>query len=202
MLTMEAAAVNDAGPAGLWISLSELARRKGYSKVNAKKIVDRLEGEGLLATRVDGKRRLVNLAEFDHVRGETADPVREAARGAPTSEPAASGTYSKHKAEREGYEAELKRLQLAQAVRELVPAVDVGEASARCAEEVVRVEGRWLHKVDEMAAAVTRDGVHGLRTFVKQFIHEQRHEFAAAFERLAVSETQPSEAAEEEASGG
>lgn len=122
---------------GVWLSISDLARERGADKSSVSRRVSRLESRGLLTTRVDGKTKLVNAAEYDRVLGQVGDAIKEqAARSG--SDDAAPGLASEQ-TRRTAYMAELARLDLEERLGKLLPLADVEAAMVRCAAALVRV---------------------------------------------------------------
>lgn len=66
------AATDDNG--GLWVTISEVARRRGVDKAVVSRRVAKLVADGVLTT-LPGERgsKLVNLAAYDHATGATTD---------------------------------------------------------------------------------------------------------------------------------
>lgn len=66
--------------AGLWLSISEIARLKGKTRQAIAKRVAALAEDGLLETRPgENGTKLVNLAQFDRAVGEVGDAIKEGA---------------------------------------------------------------------------------------------------------------------------
>lgn len=120
----------DAAPsevsAALWVSISELARRKGKSKQAVSKRVKRLRDSGTITVREDGSEVLVNIVEYDRAIGETTDPAQALRNPGldilSTSLPSAAASedeptprskgYLAHKENSAAYQAENDRLDL------------------------------------------------------------------------------------------
>ena len=107
-----------------WVTISELARMRGVDKAAISRRVARFESLGLVHPRAGvGRTKLVNIAEFDRAAGETTDAVREAnGRGAARAPDATGGDpiLAREQARRAAVDADLKELDLAERVGELV----------------------------------------------------------------------------------
>jgi DNA-binding MarR family transcriptional regulator len=176
---------------GVWMSVSELAARKNVTKQTISEIVSRLVDAGKLQTRPGkGKAKLVNVAEYDRVRGETTDLARE--QGAETKSGAEKlgrdPTFTQHQATRAGYEAELKRLDLEERIGKLRRIEDIEQAAVRCGEAVVRVLEDKVLRAEELASAVAKDGVLGARKFLKDCVFAEREAAVKAFAELAAGD--------------
>ncbi len=176
-------------PPGLWISISELARRRGISRVSAKERVDRLEAQGLVETRRDGNRRLVEMAAFDRAVGETGVAAKELAvdtaqgRGGQHAR-----EYRDAQTERAQYEAQLKALDLAERKRLVLPIGGehgVEAATRKIADAFARDMERLTRYADELATAVSKEGVAGARRILKEVGHSIRQSVAARLAELA-----------------
>lgn len=184
---------NDAGAGGVWVTCAELARRRGVSRAAITKRVNKLAGDGLVSVREEGNSRLVELASFDRAIGETGDAVKEqAAATRKASTTAASGkagvAMRDAQTERAQYEARLKALDLAERQRQVLPikgdhgieaaAVAIGIALTRDIDGMVR-------HADEIATAVSKEGVAGARRVLKEIAFRLRGGLAASLSEIA-----------------
>lgn len=174
---------------GLWESVAEVARRKGIARQSLNERVDRLESEGRIKVRRDGRSKLINVAEFDRVVGEVGDAVKEGA--AITRAEAEAVGDDKNPALRDNqaraaqYTADLKYLDLEERLGRLVPVAEVEDAAQKCAEATVRVVDRLPTYADAIAAAVGKDGPAGARAKLKEIAREIRQAIAEAHGELA-----------------
>lgn len=182
---------------GVWITVSELARRKNITRQTALERVTRLERDGLLETRRDGRARLVEMATFDRLVGQTGNAYRE--QGAETKRSAdqmpapASAALRDAQSERAQYEAKLKALDLAERTGQLVPLRGehgIETALIKVTEAIIRDLGAPLNWVSEILETV-RDGEPALRRLLRKKILEQRQSIA---NRLAAIAGEASEA--------
>lgn len=182
---------NSQTPDVLWVSISDLATRKGVTKQTISERVGKLVNAGLLTTKPGkGKSKLVNLAEYDLRVGEVTDLAKE--QGAQTKAASKSDdttgrdpTFVSEQARRAGYEAELKRLDLDERLGRLREVDEIVAAAVLCGETVVRELEAMILRADEMAGAVAKDGVSGARAVLKVMIFDARKKIEEAFARLA-----------------
>ncbi|MGX9981967.1 hypothetical protein [Methylobacterium fujisawaense] len=161
--------------AGLWLSISDLAARKGVSKQTVAERVSRFEAQGLLTTRPGkGKAKLVNLAEFDRVAGETTDLGREqgaATRRAAASLPSPSGgsdpVYTQEQARKMAYSADREKIALGEDLERLVPVDRLESEFARVLAPIARALTRLSARADDVTAAVGENGKAGARAFLE-----------------------------------
>ena len=184
MATVATITGNGAAPDGLWLTVSDLARQRGITKGPLSRRVARLEDQGLLTTR-PGERgsKLINVAEFDKVTGETTDAVRELNGNTAKTAPLPLSTpgdpvLAREQARRAAYDADLKQLDLKERLGQVVPIDDVEAAMVRVAETMVRTIDQLPSFADDLAAAVAKDGVHGARTFLKSKARDLRDALA------------------------
>ena len=171
-------------PPGIWISISELARRRGISKVSAKERVDKLEAKGLVTTMRQGNKRLVELAAFDHATGSTGDAVKElAAETSKDRAAVASPAYRDAQTERAQYEAKLKALDLAERMKLVLPIKGehgVEAAAAAIGVSLVQQLEGMPRMAEEFATAVSKEGVNGARRLLKEFATKMRTDLVAS----------------------
>lgn len=181
---------------GLWISGSELAKLKGVTKQTVSERVARLVDAGKLEIRPGkGKAKLINVAAYDRAVGETTDLSR--AQGAQTKAATLDTatprdpSFTKHQADKAGYEAELKRLDLEERLGRLRPVEEIEAAAIKLGETVVRLVDQLVERADEIAAAVAKDGVIGARGTLKSIQFELRTKIAEAFTVMAAGADAP-----------
>jgi hypothetical protein len=174
--------------AGLWLSITQLAELKGVGKPWISERVKALESAGRIATRVDGRSKLVNLAQYDRAVGETGDAIKEGAaatRAEAEGDPEKNPALRDHQARAAQYTADLKFLDLEERLGRLVPVAEVEDAAAKCAEATVRAIDRLPTYADAIAAAVGKDGPAGARAKLKEIAREIRQAIAEAHGELA-----------------
>ena len=182
---MDVTAGVDARPAGLRLSVSEIAQQKGVSKQAVSKRVARLEASGAIKTRRGPRgKALINIAEYDRAIGETGDlahaqapddaPLFAAAD--PVSE-TASATYSREQAREKSYKAER--------LGKLVAVNDVAAAGSKIADALVRAIDQLPTRAGELLAASERGGVEGIRAVLRTMGRELRDRASSELVALA-----------------
>jgi hypothetical protein len=177
--------------AGLWLSVSEIAREKGKSRqAIAKRVAELVEARKLTTRPGQNGTKLVNLAAFDLAVGETGDAVKEGAAetraeieiGAEPTSPA----LRDHQARSAQYSADLKYLELEERLGRLVPVAEVKEAAQRAAEAIVRIVDRLPTFAEGVATATAKDGTQGARAALKDIARELRAAIADAMGAIRV----------------
>lgn len=183
------------GSDGVWLTVSELAKRKGISRQSASERIDRLERDGLIETKRNGRSRMVELATFDRVVGQTGDAFRE--QGAQTKRDMAdpqtdtpspvSAALRDAQTVRAQYESKLKGLDYAERTGQLVPIKGehgVETALVKVTEAIIRELNAPLNWVTEIMET-QREGEPALRRLLRRKIHEQREAIAARLASVA-----------------
>lgn len=162
---------------------AEIAARDGVTKQAVTKLVRRLVEEHDLPVERDGRERIMrfSLAHYDHYRGEFAssEKIAAARRDAPPAQPGSSST-SRDEALRQ--EAWLKvgrqKLLRQEEIGQLIRADRTREALTVCGREIQSSIARLQNKADDMAMAVSREGVHGLRVLLRTIAFDLNTEIA------------------------
>jgi len=89
-------------------------------------------------------------------------------------------------------EAERARLSLDELSGKLVRVADIAAAIAACGEAIAEIIDRLPNAADDLAAAVARDGSHGLRQALAGEAHRLRVEIANKLKAVA-SRTAPAD---------
>lgn len=178
---------------GVWLTVSEIARRKGVSHQAVSKRVKSLEADGKISPRPDGRRTLVDLVEYDRAVGDFGDGSREAA--ADTVRSAKQGQASKPgsvpdgikpsvvpdgmrdaQLERVRYDAKMRALDFAERTGQLVPVSGPGgieDAMVAAAEKIISVLDLMLRAAPDLVIAA-REGEPAARREIRKVIHSQR----------------------------
>ncbi len=176
--------------AGVWITVADLARRKGITRQSVSERVKRLAADGLLNVRQEGRSKLINLAQYDRAVGDVGDPAKEAGRDTkaadadPSVDPKNSAYRDATTRDRQ-YSADLKYLELQERLGKLVPLAQIEEAAIRAAEATIKIVDRLPSRSDDLASAVARDGGAGARAVMKEITREMRQAIADAMSILA-----------------
>ncbi|WP_054308930.1 hypothetical protein [Mesorhizobium sp. 1M-11] len=171
---------------GVWISISDLAKRKGIHRQSAKERVDRLVERGVLETRFQGRSRMVDLAAFDRAVGQVGDSAKEQAEetkrqiNIEETPPRLRDAQT----ERAQYEARLKALDLAERQGELVPIKDLDRALVRAATAITRVLDQSLSWSSDLAEAAANGGQPAVSRVLRQKGQAQRQAVAKALADL------------------
>ncbi|NEJ81753.1 MarR family transcriptional regulator [Rhizobium leguminosarum] len=184
----ETTAASSPGIDGVWLTIAELAKRKGISRQSASERINRLEQDGLIATRRVGRSRQVELATFDRAVGQTGNAFREqgAETKRETTEPPTAALRDAQ-TQRAQYESKLKALDYAERTGQLVPIKGdhgVETALVKATEVIIRELGAPLNWVSEILDTV-RDGEPALRRLLRKKIHKQREVIAARLTAVA-----------------
>jgi hypothetical protein len=195
MLTTEMTEVDARPPskpepprAVMW-SISQIADRDGVSKQAVSKKVARLVDLGLSVERDSaGHVAAVNVVEYDRLRGRTDDPskVQAPGREPPPTAPA-DESYNEAIRQKTWHEAEKRRLELDELKGKLMRVDRVADAVVHCGASTAKICDRLPGAADELAAALNREGVHGLRVALKQIASRQRSEIADALAGIAAA---------------
>jgi hypothetical protein len=186
--------------AGVWLSITELAKREGVGKSTISERVAKLAAEDLELTKPGrGKQKLVNLARFLAAVGKAGDVAKELAaadRGA--AEPndddaAATPAYRDAQTRDRLLASELKRLQiqreqleLAERLKQVVSVADLAQTMQEAGEMMVRAVDRVPGMYgDDIAAAVGREGNVGARGRLKLAMRELRQTISDALSKAA-----------------
>ena len=164
----------------LWISISELARRKGISQQAVSERIGRL-GSKIELRPGRGRERLVNIAQFDQLTGDNSFLPQTAAaatvrmlENAPLAlaQPVALGgrTISDVQREKLLYDTGLTALEFAEARSEVLPIAGehgIEQATRELGDAFRQAVGRLHMRAAEAVAVGAKDGVIGMRALLK-----------------------------------
>lgn len=188
MESTAAAQVNAAAaPTALMMTIGQIADRDGVTSAAVSRSVKRLATKkGLHVTR-DGEGRVtgVNVAHFDTLKGKFGDPAHAQAPKAKTAKAAKDPTYEDARTQQALYDSELKRLQLAREVGDVVMRADVEHAMSTAGLQIGNTIDQVAGAVDELAAAYTTGGLQGLRVKLKELVHKARSDVADILQATA-----------------
>jgi biotin operon repressor len=171
--------------AALWLSLSDIARLKGVERATIWEKAQRLVNDGLLTMRPGkGKRKLVNLAEYDRLVGETTDFARQQAAVTRSREDDADPSFTTAQTRKMQYDADMKQMDLAQRRGELVRTSELDEAAREVCDTITRVIDGIVRRAEEVTMAVTKDSLAGARGILKKIAFDLRTAIADACESL------------------
>jgi DNA-binding IscR family transcriptional regulator len=175
-----------------WLPVTDLARARKISKQALSKRVLRLDGQGLLTTKLGPRgQKLVNVGEFDRVAEETLD-AKQAQNGRKSravphdgGDDVFSPVLAHEQARKVAYQADLAKLQRDEKLGKLLPIEKIADAAAQCAEALVRVIDQLPARADEVASAVAKEGEAGARAFLRSVARDMRERMADEMQRLA-----------------
>jgi hypothetical protein len=168
----------------LWVSFSELARRKGITPQSVSERIARL-GAKIELRPGRGRERLVNIAQFDQVTGENSFLPQTAAAATvrmlaenplalaqPAASSAAPGGRSISDVQREKllYDTGLTALKFAEARSEVLPIGGehgIEQATRELGDAFRQAVGRLHMRAAEAVAVGAKDGVIGMRALLK-----------------------------------
>jgi len=183
-------------PEGIWLTISELARKKGVDKSTISVRVSALEEEGRITTRKGaGKTKLVELAEYDQAVGETTDLSKAQAAAtaranrlddAAASDGSVAGDATLREAQRQKlfYEARTKALEYGRQTGQLVAIDRVNSVIAEVGEAIRQPISQLPLHADEINAAAVRDGPAGVRSLLKEIAFNLSKAISAALGKL------------------
>lgn len=173
---------------GLWLTFSELARRKNVSRQAIAKRVLQFEAAGLLETRAgQGRTKLVNVAAFDHAAEEQTDITRDHSERT-VRQDGRRAAYNEAMADKARYEAELRRLDLAERLKLVVPVDELENVTMQIGGEIVTALERLPNEADALVTAAMRGGVGQMRTVLRKIVYDQRKQISVALAKLAQAE--------------
>ncbi|MBB4952751.1 DNA-binding transcriptional ArsR family regulator [Agrobacterium vitis] len=169
---------------GHWVTVAKLAQIKGISRQSASEKVARLEREGRLQTRRDGRNRLVELATYDRIVGQVGDAAREigaeSKRVVDVPPLAESAGLRDAQAQRAQYEAKLKALDYAERTGQLLPIRGdhgIETALLKVSDQIVRDLNAPMTWIDDLMEAA-RQGEPALRRVLRTKITAMKKKIA------------------------
>lgn len=190
MITAPETGVNGAPPRAVMMSVGDIARRDGVSVPNVSRRVKRLVEQHQLHVERDpqGRVALVNVVQYDELKNRFGDPSKAQAPARPSSSVLPSEpNESLDEARRvlTWTEAERAKLKLEAEQRLYVRVEELESALGAAAEAIIDIVDRLPQASDDLAAAVARDGVAGLRNALKRMAVDYRTEIADALSGVA-----------------
>ena len=160
-----------------------VADRDGVSKQAVTRIVRQLAEKNDLPVERDSRGRIVrfSLAHYDHVRGQFSSSARtSASRKAERGPGGHAGEASRDEALRQ--EAWLKvgreKLRRQEDLGQLVRVDRLKDSLGSLGREIQSLIARLPNRADDLALAVSKEGVHGLRTMLRQVAFQMNGEIA------------------------
>lgn len=186
----------------LMMSAADVAKRDGVSKqAVSKKVRTFADKHGLEVQR--GPRNAIvafNVAQYDVLRERLDDPSKAQRSPPPEADPpppARRESYDEALRQKTVIETERSRLRLAEEKGELIRVATLADAIADCGAEISKIIDQLPGAADDLAAALGRDGVHGLRVTLKSIAQKVRVDVAAALAAIASNEPETERTEEE-----
>jgi hypothetical protein len=182
---------------GLWLSVTELAEKKGVGKSTISEKVARLVEAGRLTVKPGkGKQKLINLAQYDVAIGEVGDGAREqgaatkaanaaAASGAARAAP--DGRLRDEQTRDRAYSADLKFIELERARGNLLAVADFDPLAEDAASRIGDIVDGLLARDSELTAIAIKEGENGMRAALKRITRAQRLAIVTAMKDMAIA---------------
>jgi hypothetical protein len=191
----------------LWLTISELGRRRGVTAQAIWKRVRRLARDNKIEVRAGrGRERLVNLAQYDRVTGETANLARQqgaatargvafddeplAAPGSPSVGAGGVRTFTEAQRQAAIYGAGLKALEFNERRGALLP-IDgehgVARAARAAGDALVAAVAQFPLRAGELVAVAGADGEVAVRRVLKEIGTDLLKTFAKSLHEIAAT---------------
>lgn len=182
---------------GLWLSVTDLAVRKGVRKSTISEKVARLVADGRLTTRPGkGRAKLINVAAYDVAIGEVGDGAREqgaatkaADTAAATSVPRAppDGRLRDEQTRDKAYSADLKQIELERLKGNLLLVADFEPLAEDAANRIGDIIDGLQARDSELTAIAIKEGENGMRAALKRITRAQRTAVVIAMKDMATA---------------
>lgn len=179
------------GPRVMW-SVSQIATRDGISKQAVSKIVKSLIENTDIPVERDGRGRVssLSLAHYDHHRSQFTNPAKtNVSRSEPigsTSSPFRLDSFDEARRQGEWLKVEREKLRRQEELKQLVRADLLSEALAVCGKEIQSIISRLQNRADEVALAVSKEGVHGARLLLRQIAFDLNTAIADKLDEIII----------------
>ena len=178
--------------AGLVGTQAAYARHAGISR----QAVNKMVSVGKIPRRPDG---LINFVEADVARAGSADPARRLADPPPAggesdSEIEAAGlgglSFSKERAKREAYQAELARLEYERQTGAILARAEVADAMVAAGRKIRQGLDHLVGRADELTAVAIDGGAPALRAALKAVVRDMETRIAESLVLMGEGEEQ------------
>jgi hypothetical protein len=170
-----------------------VANRDRVSRQAVTKLVRQMADRNGLPVERDARGRIArfSLAHYDHNRGQFASSARtQAARqdeeGATPLDKATKDSRDEALRQQAWVDLGRKQLERQETLKQLVRADLLRDGLATSGREIQSLVARLPNKADDLALAVSREGVHGLRTMLRQIAFEMNQKIADRLAEIAV----------------
>lgn len=184
--------------AGLWLSVTELAERRGVRKSTISEKVKRLVEDGLLTTKPGkGNMKLINVAQYDVAIGNVGDGAKE--QGAATKAATAiendtpsprssdGGRFRDEQTREKAYTADLKFIELERLRGNLLPVAEFDAVAEEAAGRIADVVDGLLARDSELTGIAVKEGENGMRSALKRIARGQREQIVKAMKEMAAA---------------
>lgn len=176
----------------MW-SVGQIAARDGISKQAVSKTLQRLVEAGDVPVERDGRGRIakVSLAHYDHARERFINPAKtpvrsEAPAAMPTAGPA-SESFEEARRQSEWMKVAREKIRHQEELGLLVRADGIAAALEQSGREIQMIVARLPNRSDDLALAVSKEGVHGLRVMLRQVAFELNETIARQLATVAAT---------------
>lgn len=184
--------------AGLWLTVTELAARKGVGKSTISEKVKKLVDAGRLTIKPgEGKKKLINLAQYDSAIGEIGDAAREsgaatksdllAGADVPPREQSGTSKFRDEQTREKAYKADMAYLALEKARGNLLDVAEFDAVAEDAASRIGDIVDGLLARDSDLTAVAITQGENGMRTALKGIVRTQREAIVAAMKNMAIT---------------
>lgn len=184
----------------MW-SIAQIAARDDVSKAAVSKTVKKLVEERPdtpIERGGQGQVMRVSLAHYDHFRQRFVNPAKASApirgadagldqRGEPPRTPAASESFDEARRQAEWLKVGREKIRHQEECGKLIRKDQTEQAVAVIGTELQAIIRRLPNKADEVALAVSKEGVHGARVLLRQIASEIGNQMADKLEAIAAA---------------
>jgi hypothetical protein len=177
----------------MW-SIAQIADRDKVSKAAVSKAAKKLiEERPDTPVERDGQGRVmrISLAHYDHHRqrfvnpAKATAPIRSVSSSSPTGPLDPSDSFDEARRQSEWLKVGRERIRHQEEVGLLLRRDKVEEAQRVAGREIQNIVRRLANKADDIAMAVSKEGVHGVRVLLRQVAFEIGNEIANRLELVA-----------------
>ena len=189
----------------MW-SIGQIAARDRVSKAAVSKTVKRLleeRPETPVERGGQGQVLGISLAHYDHFRQRHVNPAKATAplRGTdgaiadgrlpldppPTAPVRDEASFEEARRQSEWLKVSREKLRMQEERGQLIRRDLIDQATAAIAAELQAVIRRLPNRADEVALAVSKEGIHGVRTLLRKIAFEIGNEMADKVQAIALS---------------
>lgn len=184
----------------MW-SIGQIATRDSVSKAAVSKAVKKLaedRPDTPIERGLQGQVLKVSLAHYDHYRQRHVNPAKATApirsvgsSSGPSIDP--TDTFEEARRQAEWLKVGRERIRHQEDIGQLLRRDRVEEAQRTIGRDIQNIIRRLQNKADEIALAVSKEGVHGARVELRRIAFELGNEIA---DRLAIVADEAAEADE------